>query len=184
MNLLHRLSLSLNTWCISVEEEVGYIDLHIMSSLCFELDRRILKNPYIPTPVSLSPGTPTPRAPLSQAPSNAPSLVPETYCIPRGGRIWWMTPADFLLLLGIGFFSFISASLGSAETVPTLYNISVMCLAWYLCGSFSIDYHKHMDHVTTTTYPVYNSYVPWPSGTCGVRHARRRHHLPRIIGHP
>ena len=63
MHFLFRLTLDFNTCCISVEEEVGVINLPSMSAHCFELYRRTLDKPHILTPSSLSPVTPTPRAP-------------------------------------------------------------------------------------------------------------------------
>ena len=62
MHFLRHLSLDINTWCISVEEEGGGIDLPSMSAIRFDLDWCTFDAPHIPTPCTPPPGaTPTAR---------------------------------------------------------------------------------------------------------------------------
>ena len=52
------LTLDLNTWCISVEEDAGCINIPSRSALCFKINRRTLNQPHMPPPATLHPGTP------------------------------------------------------------------------------------------------------------------------------
>ena len=60
MNFLRRLTLDLNTWCISVEEEAGYIIITRISDAFFDIDRGDLDIIHMPLPAILHPGTPAP----------------------------------------------------------------------------------------------------------------------------
>ena len=55
-------------------------------------------------------------------------------------RVCWQPPADLLLINGVSFQHCISAFQKADEKLPSLENRRVICLAWSLCGSFSIDY--------------------------------------------
>ena len=60
MHFLRRPTLDLNTWCISVKEEVVDTNLPRMSVLRFDLDMRTLDLLHMPPPEALNPGTPAP----------------------------------------------------------------------------------------------------------------------------
>ena len=143
MHFLCRLTFKFRTWCISVEKEVGDIDLPRMSDLCFELDRRTLYQPHIPAPAYFYLGTPAPISLLNTIPSAAPSPSPAAPHTPIGYRSLWTPTVDFLLLLCIGILSCISTCISTRETLLALDNISVMCLAWSMCRSFSVKCSKH-----------------------------------------
>ena len=141
-----RLTLDLNSWCISVEEEVGDIYLPIVSSLSLELDRHTLAFPIMPAIASFSPIVPALKAPPIQAPSAAPSPAIAVPFAPRGGRSYRTPPVNLLIHPCIGLFSCISTILGAWESLPALDNGSGMCLAWSMCVSYSINCCKHRYH--------------------------------------
>ena len=86
MHFLLRLTLNLNTWCISVEEESRDIDHPIISSLRVKLDRRTLDQPHMPPPETLRPVIPVLLTIPIQTKIAAPSHMPTQPHEPRGGR--------------------------------------------------------------------------------------------------
>ena len=146
MHFLRRLTLDLNTCCISVEEEVGEINIPSMASLRFNLDRRMLDRPHMPPLEALHPGTPAPRPAPNQAPSAVTAQLTTQPRAPRGGRIRCKPPSELLLPPGIGLRTCIAACLGARETLTALDNGIIVCLAWSVCSSCSIDCRKHRCH--------------------------------------
>ena len=146
MNFLHHLTHDLNIWCISVEEEAGDIDIPSMSTLIFELYRRTLDKPHMSLSETLYPGTPAPIPPLIHAPRANNLPAPTQTCAPRGDRSRWTPPSGHLLPSEIGLRTCITACMGSGQTLPVPNKGSVMCLAWPLCGSCSINCINNRDH--------------------------------------
>ena len=50
VDFLRRLSLNLKTWCTSVEEDAGEIDLPNLISILFKIYRRTFDAPNMPSP--------------------------------------------------------------------------------------------------------------------------------------
>ena len=99
MYFLRILSLDINTWCISVEEEVGYIDSPSRYTISFDMDQRNLDWTHVPAPEKLLPGTPsTSRNTSIQNPRPAHLSTPTAPHTPQGGRSLWKPPTDLLLI--------------------------------------------------------------------------------------
>ena len=75
MHYIFRLTLDLNNWYISVEEETGDIEVPNLSDIRFKLDRRISNLPNIPVPCGMH--SPSTTLTSREAPSPAPELYPD-----------------------------------------------------------------------------------------------------------
>ena len=146
MNFLGHLTLNLNTWCISVEEEAVDIDLIIMSTLHFKIYRHMIELPYMTLPADLHPSTLVPHPVSNQTPSAVEAQPKTQPRAPRGIGSRWTQPVELLQSPDILLSTCITECLVAREKLPVLDNGSIMQLVWYLCGSCSIDCHKHRYH--------------------------------------
>ena len=68
----------------------------------------------------------------------------------------WNLTADLLLPNGIGLRNCIYSHINVGGELTTLENGRIMCLKWYLCGSYNTDRLKHRNYNHTGTFKERN----------------------------
>ena len=140
---LRCLTLNLNNWYISTEEEAYGIVLHNLRFTQLKLYRHMFDALYMPYPYREPSGS-TPVTRLATASTPAPYPVTVTKYT-KEGDAHWMPPADLILTNGGWPTDMHLAMAGCEEHPTTLENGRLIYLAWSLCGSCIFDYHKHRD---------------------------------------